>query len=80
MGFLTDNFDRINVKNQLSMINDQFMQGVGSNAKKNLERINVKDQLSMINSCRVLGVMQRKSWTGFRDCRISTKIKRKDEI
>ena len=39
MGFLTDNFDRINVKDQLSMINDQFMQGVGGNAKKNLDRI-----------------------------------------
>ena len=33
------NLDRINVKDQLSMINDQFMQGVGGNAKKNLDRI-----------------------------------------
>ena len=39
MGFLTDNFDRINVKNKLSMINDQFMQGVGGKVKKNLDRI-----------------------------------------
>ena len=39
MGFYTNKFERINVKDQLSMINDQFMQGVGGNAKKNLDRI-----------------------------------------
>ena len=39
MGFYTNKFERINVKDQLSMINDQFMQGVGGNAKKNLERM-----------------------------------------
>ena len=39
MKFHTEKFDRINVKDQLSMINDQFMQGVGGNAKKNLDRI-----------------------------------------
>jgi hypothetical protein len=37
--FHTEKFDRINVKDQLSMINDQFMQCVGGNAKKNLDRI-----------------------------------------
>ena len=39
MGCRTEKFDRINVKDQLSMINDQFMQGVGGNAKKNLDRM-----------------------------------------
>ena len=39
MGFYTNKFERINVKDQLSMINDQFMQSVGGNAKKNLDRM-----------------------------------------
>ena len=56
MGCRINNFDRINVKDQLSMINDQFMQGVGGNAKKNLDRINVKDQLLMINDQFMQGV------------------------
>jgi|APSaa5957512535_1039671.scaffolds.fasta_scaffold24179_3 hypothetical protein len=39
MGFYTNKFERINVKDQLSMFNGQFMQGVGGKVKKNLDRI-----------------------------------------